>query len=158
MSQESRVILMAFKSSLDRIVGDLAIQLSAAAPAASPVKSFDLDDADGLRQVQAGTEHALVYQFITLAPDPRHPLYTCEFLVGAKTSNDSGNYAMTDLLTDVSELFTPGAFFQLMDWSGADEPTEIIGSMMISDAVPSAQMFENQAGIRLLQVSGKVMA
>lgn len=155
---DKRDILMAFKSTLDRVVGDLAGQLSAAAPAANPVKFFDLDDHDGMRQVQAGAEHALVYQYVTLAPEPRHPLYGCSFLVGAKTSNDEGNYDMTSLMVDVNERFDIGSHHDLMDWSGDKAPTDILGSMMITDCAPSAQMFENQSGIRLFQITAKVIA
>jgi len=155
---DKREILMAFKSTLDRVVGDLAVELSAAASGANPVKSFDLDDHEGMRQVQAGAEHALVYQYVTLAPAPRHPLYECSFLVGAKTSNDEGNYDMTSLMVDIGERFDVGAFIDLMDWSGEFEPTETLGSLMITDCTPSAQMFENQAGIRMFQITGKVIA
>lgn len=154
----SREILMAFKSTLDKLVGDLAAELSAAAPSANPVKFFDMDDHEGLRQVQASAEHALVYQYMTLAEDPSHPLYQAEFVVGAKTSQDSGNYAMTDLLTDIQGRFTKGAYFDLMDYSGETMPTELLGSMMLISCTPSPQMFENSAGIRVFQISAKVMA
>lgn len=156
-------ILMAFKSTLDNIVTSLAEELSAAdiISSANPVRSFDLDDNESNRQVQAGAEHALVYQYITLAPDPRHPLYEANFLVGAKTTDDEGNYDLTTLLNAVTQHFREDTFFDLYDWSEADTttgpPTEILGCMMIINAVPAAQMFENQAGIRMLQITAKVM-
>lgn len=157
---DPRDILMAFKSSLDKLVGDLAEKLSLAAGGANPVFCFDLDDHDGMRQIQSGTEHALCYQYITLSPTPRHPLYECQFLVGAKTSNDSGNYDMTSLLTDVGDVFRPDAFFELFDWSvaSADVSPTPAGVLIITDATPAPQLFENQSGIRLFQISGKVMA
>lgn len=153
-----REIWMALKSSLDKIVGDLAEQLSLTASAANPVRCFDLDDLEGLRQIQAGAEHALAYQLIALAPTPRHPLYSCEFLVGVKTTSDPGNYAMADLLGDVGSLFTSNSVFDLMDWSGDTPPTEQLGSLYVLSAEPAPQVFEQQAGIRLYHVRGRVMA
>lgn len=157
MSQE-RIIWMAVKSSLDKIVGDLADQLSLAAPAANPVRCFDLDDHEGLRQVQSGAEHALVYQLGTLPPAPRHPLYSCAFLVGVKTTDDPGNYAMADMLVDVGSLFTIDQTFDLMDWSGDVVPVDILGSLYITGCEPAPQVFEQQAGIRMFAVQGRVIA
>lgn len=153
---DKRLHLMAFKSSLDRIVGDLAEALSAV-PGVQQVLYFDLDDSDIGRQDAAGAPHALVYQYITLADDPRAPLYEGQFYVGAKTTSDDGNYAMTSLLTDVASLFEPNSFHDLYDWSGDERSEERAGVMMITDAVPSGQMFEGQSGIRMYQITAKVM-
>lgn len=156
-----RQVEMAFKSTLDKLVGDLAVELSNASPAAQPVKAFDLDDATNERQWQAGGEHALCYQYTLLREDPRHPLYEVAFLVGAKTSDDAGNYAMTDLLTDLGDLFKSGDSFELYDYSDIEEGQdagESIGALIIMDVDTGPQMFEKQSGIRLLQIGGKVMA
>lgn len=152
---------ISFKSTLDWIINDLAVKLSAALPPNNPVRAFDLDDAASERQIQAGAEHALVYQYTHLAEDPTHPLYEAQFLVGAKTTDDSGNYDMTTLLTDLRGIFPQGASFDLYDYSEVEEgedPGPALGCLVIMSLGTGPQMFEKQSGIRLLAVSGKVMA
>ena len=156
-----RQVEMAFKSTLDKLVNDLAAELSAAAPSANPVRAFGLDDATNERQWQAGTEHALAYQYTLLSEAPRHPLYDVTFLVGAKTTDDAGNYAMTDLITDLGDLFKSGDSFELFDYSEVEEgqdPGGQIGVLVIGSVDTGPQMFEKQSGIRLLQIEGKVIA
>lgn len=156
-----RQVEMGFKSTLDKLVNDLAIELSSASPAAQPVKAFDLDDSANEREWQAGGEHALCYQYTSLRESPRHPLYEAVFLVGAKTTDDAGNYAMTDLLTDLGDLFKSGDSFELFDYSEIEEgqdPGESIGVLIVGDVDTGPQMFEKQSGVRMLQISGKVMA
>lgn len=157
----SRQIEMAFKSTLDFIVTGLAERLSIAHSAANPVFAFDLDDLANERQLQAGAEHALVFQYTNLAEDPIHPLYSVTFLVGAKTTADPGNYGMTDLLTDLRQEFPAMNHFSLYDYSAVGEGEELgpeMGVLVIQSVDTGPQMFEKQSGIRLLQVSGKVMA
>lgn len=157
----SRNIEMAFKSTLDWIINDLAIKLSADLPSNRPVKAFDLDDSASERQVQAGAEHALVYQYTHLGG--ADPLYSAEFLIGAKTTADAGNYDMTTLLTELRDLFRGDcqSSFDLYDYSEVEEgqdPGEILGTLVIQDVGTGPQMFEKQSGVRLLAVTGKVMA
>lgn len=157
----SRKIELAFKSTLDYQVSQLATRLSAALPAQNPVFYFDLDDSSTERQVQAGAEHALVYQYTHLAEDPTHPLYSVVFLVGAKTTSDEGNYDMTSLLTEVRSLFRLGMDCPLYDYSEIEEgqqPGLQEGVLIVQSVDTGPQMFEKQSGIRLLQVTGKVIA
>lgn len=154
---DRRDTLLHFKSTLDKMVGDFAEELSQQ-PGAAVVASFDLDDHDSVRQMQASTEQALVYQILALDPEPRHPLYEAVFYVGAKTTSDPGNYDQTFLLTELSAKFDIGSYFDIADWSGDTAPTETSGAVMITACQPSPQSFENSSGIRVLQLSAKVMA
>lgn len=155
----SRRIELAFKSTLDWIINDLAIRLSEGLPSNNPVRAFDLDDSASERQVAAGSEHALVYQYTHLTGT--YPLHSVEFLVGAKTTADEGNYDMTTLLTDLRDVFREQASFDLHDYSEVGEgedPGELLGTLVILDVGTGPQLFEKQSGVRLLSVSGKVMA
>lgn len=157
----TRKIELAFKATLDYQVSQLASSLSAANPANKPVLFFDLDDSSTERQVQAGAEHALVYQYTHLSEDPTHPLYSVLFLVGAKTTADEGNYDMTSLLTDVRSLFRTDMDCPLFDYSAVgegDDPGEQEGVLIVQSVDTGPQMFEKQSGIRLLQITGKVIA
>ena len=102
-----------------------------------------------------------LYQYTLLSEAPRHPLYDVTFLVGAKTTDDAGNYAMTDLITDLGDLFKSGDSFELFDYSEVEEgqdPGGQIGVLVIGSVDTGPQMFEKQSGIRLLQIEGKVIA
>lgn len=157
----SRIIELAFKSTLDKLVNDLAAKLTELNPLQKQVFAFDLDDTASERAMHAGAEHALVYQYTNLATAPRHPLYSVDFLVGAKTTDDLGNYDMTTLLTDLGEVFAENLYYELYDYSDVGEgedPGEQLGTLMILSADTGPQLFEKQSGIRLLQISGKVVA
>lgn len=157
----SRTIELAFKSTLDKLVTDLADKLTQLNPMQKQVFAFDLDDSANERQIQAGSEHALVYQYTNLSDDPAHPLYSAVFLVGAKTTADVGNYDMTTLLTDLRSLFFAQAYFDLYDYSAieaGEDAGAVQGTLIIQSVDTGPQMFEKQSGIRLLEVHAKVMA
>ena len=153
MSQQN--ILMAFKSTLDKIVGDKAVELSVGG---TTVRFFDADDQDMIKEIQSGADQALIYQYAHLREDPSAPLYEVQFYVGAKTSSDPGNYTLTHLLTHVGGLFERGSIHDLADWSQADAPTEASGVMHIMDCSATGQSFENQANIRLYIIRAKVIS
>lgn len=153
---DRRDVYLHVKSTLDKLIGDYAEELSNA-PGASQVLSFDLDDHDSVRAMQASNEQALVHQILTMDPDPAHPLYAIQFLVGAKTSQDPGNYQQAFLLTELHSRFDLGTTFNIADWSQEDEPTEETGTVYVTACSPSPQSFENSASIRVLQITAKVM-
>lgn len=157
---DKRLVEMAVKSTLDHWVGDIAISLSQGGSSANPVRAYDLDDPSWERQGAAGSEHALVYQYTNLSEEPIHPLYGFTFLVGAKTTDDTGNYGITDLLTALREKLCLMDSVDLYDYSGdADDPLgDRQGVMVITGVNTGPQMFEKQSGIRLLAVDAKVIA
>lgn len=152
-----RDVEISLKSTLDKLMGDLAVSLSTG----KPVFSFDLDDPANEREIQAGSDHALVYQYNSLAEEPRHPLYSASFLIGAKTTDDPGNYQMADLLVDLRDLFKVGDSFPVSDWSeveeGAPAPEES-GVLIIKSVQSTPQSFEKQSGIRLMQVQAQMIS
>ena len=153
MSQ--RDTLMIFKSTLDHIMGGLAVELSVNG---RMVACYDADDQDMIKEIQTGSDQALIYQYAHLSGEPSHPLYGVQFYVGAKTSADPGNYDLTYLLDEVYGRFEQGSMHDLADWSGVDAPTEPAGVLHIISCSATGQTFENQANIRMLAIRGKVIS
>jgi hypothetical protein len=120
-------------------------------------KFVDLDDTVNAAEVMAGAEAAIVWTMLSLEESPIAPLYTLNFGIGAKTTLDPGNYAMTDLLDAVGAVMKKGATIPIRDYSVGGDGTTSQGTMTVTDISVDPQLFDKQSGLRLLSVTAMVV-
>lgn len=150
MSQST--FYMEVKSTLDFLMYDLCEQMKTTFPL---LKAADLDDVTVVSDVLGGDSPALVWKFGELEASPSDPIYTINFYVGAKTTQDAGNYKLSDMLNHVSSLFAKDVSFKIRDYS--QEPvSDVTGNTYIVSSGIAPQQFDHQSGMRLLQVVGRV--
>jgi hypothetical protein len=146
------------KSTIDKLVADTVAGLLTDFPSLQWAEVDDMAQTDAVFKSSAP---ALIWQFGMLTPRPRAPMYDFEFLVGAKTTQDPGNYDLITLLSAIREVFKPGADFQVQDFSmdanAAADPASY-GFLMVSSNEIEPQKFDRQSGIRYAMVSGKVVS
>ncbi|WP_422451843.1 hypothetical protein [Endozoicomonas sp. ALC066] len=150
MSQST--FYMEAKSTLDFLMYDLQSKMQTEFPL---LKATDLDDVTEVADVLGGTSPALVWRFGELEASPSDPLYTLNFYVGAKTTQDAGNYKLSDLLGYVSSVFFKDSSHVIKNYS--EEPvTDATGDMYIINSGVAPQQFDHQSGMRLIQVVARV--
>ena len=150
MSQDT--LYMEAKSTLDFLMYQLLDKIQ---PEFPELKATDLDDVTRVAEVVGGTSPALVWKFGELEASPSDPLYTLSFYVGAKTTQDSGNYKLSDLLTHVSAQFAKDSSFEIRDYSGEPVSDVTANTFIVSSGI-APQQFDHQSGMRLLQVVGRL--
>lgn len=146
------------KSTIDAVVADKVAALLATHPT---LKWAEVDDMAQTDAVFKSEEPAFIWKFVSLTPNPRAPMYDFEFLLGAKTTNDPGNYKLIALLDEVRKGFETNATIQIRDYSmAASAPADTVdrGYLMVSSNEIEPQRFDRQSGIRYATVMGKVVA
>lgn len=137
------------KSTVDYLAGLLATEVG--------VPFIDLDGAELSAGLLETDQSALAWSLATLSEDPRDPLWTMEFEIGAKTSNDPSQYTSLDLVSLVRKQFYVGAVMDVMDYTGTAAPTVKAGKLIISSVATAPQQFDRTSGLRLVSVTAKVM-
>lgn len=145
------------KSTIDKLVSDKVTALQVDHPTLLWAEVDDMLQTDA---VFKGTGPAILWQFGTVYPDPRAPLYGVEFTVGAKTTADPGNYLLIDLVAQIRDAFQAGYAFQLYDFAreqaeAADTVSK--GFLRVVDNEIAPQQFDRQSGIRYAVVRGKAV-
>lgn len=137
---------LAFKSSIDKMVNDLAVS--------KDLKLVDMDDVTAVTDLLSSSKDALVWEFLTFDEAPKAPLYSFVFRVGARTTNDAANYNILSLVGDIKDIFTVGKSYDVMDYSGVVVGPKQ-GFMYVSDVRVEPQEYDKQSGIRTASVYGK---
>lgn len=146
------------KSTVDKLVAD---KVAALLPTYPTLSWAEVDDMAQTDAVFKSENPALIWQFGGLYPRPRAPMYDFEFLVGAKTTQDPGNYSLIRLLSAIREVFKPGASFIVHDYTlavGAPADPVEYGFLMVGSNEIEPQKFDRQSGIRYATVAGKAVA
>ena len=120
-------------------------------------KFVDLDDSMNTAELLAGTDSAIVWTMLTLDDAPVHPLYLLNFGIGAKTTLDPGNYALTKLLDAISGVMEKGKTIPIMDYSTGGDAVTQRGTMTFTDISVDQQLFDKESGIRLISVTARVV-
>lgn len=138
------------KSSLDKIMNDLVTSLQATYPT---LQGAELDDTAATAELFGSDAPGLLWQLLTVSPHPRDPLYEVQFIVGAKTIADAGNYKLADLAMHCKAPFEVDTRIAVGDYSGA---VAVLGKgyFIVRQNQLAPQQFEEQAGIRFYTVTG----
>ena len=143
--------LQALKSTLDKQGYDLAV---AQAP---DILYVDLDDPIQSTELFKGESSAIVLGSLVLHEDPRDPLYSFSFQMGARTVTDASNYSILSLSGQVNVLFEKGKRVSVYQYATVGAVGAVVGFMFITDVSVDDQMFERMSGIRLLTIQGKAV-
>jgi len=146
MSQDQ--FLLDIKSTLDKIAKDKADELG--------VRMIDLDNTVETQELFSSEDDAIVWEYGTLAPDPRDPLYVLTFNIGGRTVKDSANYTMLGINGTVQELFEPCKRLEIKNYSGVVE-SEIRGFLNITQVIVSPQQYDKVSGVRMMSVTARAM-
>lgn len=139
----SHEFLSAVKSTLDHEGNQVATNLPGG------VAFVDLDDTVNVDAVLSSDDPAIVWQFMVMDEAPADPLYTVQFAIGAKTTQDPANYKLIDFVTEVHKIFAQGHTIKVMDWTGASVPTIDLGYLYVQRVSLAPQEFDAQSGMRL---------
>lgn len=146
---------MIVKSTLDRLVNDTVAKIATAT--GNVVAVSEVEDVTNFETVLKDGAPAVLYQLMRLNPNPRAPRFEAVFNIGAKTTDDSGNYVLSEILGELQELFKPGNRFDLRDYSEAGLETVNHGGMLITDGDINPQQFDKQSGIRTIGCKAAVL-
>lgn len=140
---------LALKSTLDYHAKQLADSkgLPFVDLAAAP---FDSD-------VLESDQPAVCWEFATLAEMPVDPLWYTEFDVGAMALLDPAQYISLDIVGAISNLFKSGSIFTIMDYSGDEMPTTVVGSLFIVSSGVAPQQADRATGMRFVSVSARAV-
>lgn len=146
------------KSTIDKLISDKVALLQDSMPT---LQWAEVDDMAQTDSVFKSDEPAIVWQFGTLVPWPKHPMYDFQFMVGAKTAQDPGNYALIALLGEVRDLFEQGMNHAVYDFTMAEtdaaDPVSH-GYLLITGNEIEVQRFDRQSGVRYATVSAKAVS
>lgn len=140
--------LLHVKSTLDKTMTDLVTSLSGTFP---NLKGVDVDNLVETDEIMKSEDPVILWQFLTLTPTPRDPLYRLEFLVGAKTVSDHGNYDLTSLNNELRKSFEVDTSILVGDYSGA---SAVLGKgyFVVTDNPMAPQQYDHMSGIRFFSV------
>ena len=138
---------MHVKSTLDRMGNDLVTASSADSGA-------NLDDTVNVDEIFKSDDSTILWQLVSVEEAPSDPLYIVQFAIGAKTTEDAGNYDLIAFQNEVNNLFHKNAIVDLYDYSQGAQTTKK-GSMTITEAMLTPQEFDNESGIRMQVFAAK---
>lgn len=145
--------LLHVKSTIDKTMMGLVTSLQGTY---STLKGVEVDNLVEMDEIVKSEDPALLWQFLTLTPSPRDPLYRIEFLVGVKTVSDSANYLLTTLMMEVRKTFEVQATIDIADYSGVS-PVYGKGYMIISNNSMAPQQYDHVAGIRFFSIVARAV-
>lgn len=141
--------VMAVKSTLDKLAKDAADGLGAAV--------LDLDTLTNVSEVADSRDAAVLFRFITLDEDPKDPMWTFTFEVGAKTTSDPGSYTLVEMIEALRPTFKQGADIDFYDYGGAVVSDNKVGFGTVTEFTVEPQIFSGAAGIRLFMVRARLI-
>lgn len=152
---------LALKSTLDYLCGQVAESLrNSGDPDLTDLLS---DGLDNLVTIDANTKNnqpAVLWQMGHLKPAPLAPLFEVALSIGVKTTNDDANYVMSKTLSMLANQFKVSTDFQIYDYSvkASDlQGQEPLGVLLITDTSSNPMLFDNQSGLKLLDLQAKVI-
>lgn len=148
---------MQLKSTIDRLVALKAQALLGEHPT---LQWAEVDDMAQTDKVFKADTPALLWQWGQLREHPKAPLYACDFAVGAKTTNDPGNYILLKLLGEIRDVFATDADYRVFDYTmPATEPADITdrGVIRICSNEIDEQGFDRQSGVRYAVIRAAVV-
>lgn len=148
-------LLLSIKSTIDKMMFDVTNDLLM--DGVTDIRTADLDDVQQTSEVLGGDMPAVVYQFQDAAEEPRDPLWRVNFMVGAKTTADSGNYKLHRLHSRITSLFPVGSDFKIMNYAQDSSPSVVEAIATVVDTEVLPQQFDQQAGIRISRIGIRVM-
>lgn len=137
------------KSSIDKMAHDIASSLA--------ITAVELDDITNVQDELASPADLVLFSIDDMQPAPADPLYVLRFQIGVKTTQDSGNYDLSTLLSVVQEEVALGDTFYLRDYSTVSMPTEDMAFMYVTDVQTEPQEFDGLAGIRMQRVFARIV-
>jgi hypothetical protein len=117
----------------------------------------DLAAAPFESDVLESDQPAICWEFATLSEMPVDPLWHTEFDVGAMAMLDPAQYISLDIVGAISNLFKPGARFEIRNYSGDEMPTETAGSLFIVSAGVAPQQSDRATGMRFVSVGARAV-
>jgi len=152
---------LALKSTLDYLCGEVADQIrSSGDPELSDIKADGLDNLVTIDATTKNKDPAILWQMGHLRPAPLAPLFETSFSVGVKTTEDDANYVMSKVVSLLANQFKVSTDFQIFDYSvkASDlQGQEPLGVLLLTDVSSSPMLFDNQSGLKLLDVKAKVI-
>ena len=141
--------LIHVKSTIDKTMMDLVASLSGQFPG---LQGADVDNLTETDEVFKSEQPVLLWQFLTLQPSPRDPLYRVNFLVGAKTVSDKGGYKLANLSNELRKTFEVEERIEVGDYSGAS-PVLNTGYFLITENTFTPQQYDHMSGIRFFSIT-----
>lgn len=152
---------LALKSTLDYLCKQATQTLkSSGDPDLVELMSDGLDNLVSIDATAKNSLPAILWQMGHLKPAPLAPLFEVSLSIGVKTTNDDANYVMVKVLSLLANQFKASADFQIYDYSvkAADlQGQSPLGVMLITDTSSNPMLFENQSGLKLLDIQAKVI-
>ena len=140
---------LSVKSTIDRLAYNIASSLG--------VAQVELDDTVNVDELLGSPDNLIIYQQLGMDEDPIDPIWSLNFDIGVKTTSDAANYDMATLVGGVHNLLSKGSFFNVMDYSGQEAPTEVEGYVYVSDMTLDPQAFDGASGIRMWTIQGRAV-
>jgi hypothetical protein len=146
MATNKESFLLALKSTIDKIVHTKSVEIA--------VGCTDLDDNTQTPKLFSTENSALLLEFGSLVDDPRDPLYSGNFHVGARTVDDPANYEILELVGVVSSLFVPGVRIEIREEFDLVEGP-LVGVLTPTEIDVLQQNYDLMSNMRLVNVSFK---
>lgn len=152
---------LALKSTMDYLCGQVADMIRKSGD--PDLTNLLADGLDNLVTIDANSKNknpAILWQMGHLKPAPLAPLFEVSFSVGVKTTSDDANYVMSKVLSMLANHFKVSMDFQVYDYSVRAEDLQgqpPLGVLLITDTNSSPMLFDNQSGLKLLDLDCKVM-
>lgn len=116
---------------------------------------IDLDAEIGENAVLESDQPAVVWEFSTLSEYPMDPLYAVSFDIGVMTLLDPSQYVSLKYIDVFLSAFKAGISFPVMDYSGANMPSTVKGSLFIRASAVTQQQPDRTTGIRFVTVDAR---
>jgi hypothetical protein len=151
--------LLELKSTLDALAVQVKDYLVAVGgPTLANLTAVELDNLVQSDEHLKSANPVIVWTFGTLRESPKDPLYVFNFSIGVKTNQDDGNYLLAQVFAALSEVFQIDKSFPVLDYSVDDgdlDATDRKGFLLVSEIGSTPQLFDNQSGIRLWDITAK---
>lgn len=141
--------LIHVKSTIDKTMNDLVTTLT---PSFANLQGVDVDNLVETDEIFKSEDPVLLWQFLTLRPYPRDPMYKVDFLIGAKTVSDSAGYKLASLSNELRKAFEVETRIPVGDYSGVTA-VENTGYFMVVSNVFAPQQYDHMSGIRFFNIS-----
>lgn len=136
---------VAVKSTVDKLAVDIAASLA--------IDFVEMDDTVNIDEKLASPADMIVYQMVGMEEAPRDPLWSLNIQVGGKTTGDSANYDLADIIAGIRVFISKGDYIDVMDYSGTVAPTVKEGYIVFTDVAVDPQAFDGASGIRMLNIN-----
>lgn len=138
---------LALKSTLDYEAKQLADQLG--------LPFVDLNSESFNIEELEGDQPFVCWEFASVNEDPRDPLYLVMFDIGVATFMDPSQYISLDLLGAFNDHFRTGRIIQVYNYSGADMPDTVAGTMFVTASGVTPQQADRAIGLRFITVTAR---